>query len=293
MSDFAWVSWRAADGTPLMARDYPAAGGGGEARTPILCLHGLTRSSRDFEAVAPWIAGQGRRVLAADIRGRGRSGYAADPASYQPVTYAADMVALLDTLEIAQAIVIGTSMGGLVAMMLAAIAPPKLAGAVLNDVGPQLSAAGLARIASYAGEPPPVADWPAAAAYARTTNGAAFPAYGEQDWQAFARRLFREAGGAPTLDYDPRIMAPIREAAAAGGPQPDLWPLFDLLAAGGRPLLLVRGARSDVLEADGAAAMRARAPAMAYAEVANVGHAPMLTEPEAKAAIAGFLAKAP
>src|SRR5438105_1585054 len=110
MSDFAWVSWRAADGAALEARDYPAGGGAG--RLPVACLHGLTRNSRDFEAVAPWIAAQGRRVLVPDIRGRGRSAYAADPASYQPATYAGDLVALLDRLAIPRVLVVGTSLGG-------------------------------------------------------------------------------------------------------------------------------------------------------------------------------------
>jgi pimeloyl-ACP methyl ester carboxylesterase len=294
MSDFAWVNWRAADGTALAARDYPPAGGGaGDARAPLVCLHGLTRNSRDFESVAPWLAAQGRRVLAPDVRGRGRSAYAADPQSYQPATYAADVLALLDALAVPRVIMVGTSMGGLVAMVLAALAPERLAGAVLNDVGPQLSATGLARIASYAGQAPAVADWADAAAYARATNGQAFPGLAPEAWDAFARRLFRDEAGRPALDYDPAIMAPIRAAAEAGAPAPDLWPLFDALSAGGRPLLLVRGASSDVLEAEAAAAMRARAPALDYAEVPGVGHAPMLTEPDAQAALAAFLARAP
>lgn len=301
MTEFAWRLWRAADGTALAARDYAAAEG--EARLPVVCLHGLTRSSRDFEAVAPWIAGQGRRVLAADVRGRGRSGRAADPASYQPPVYVADLIALMDALGVARAHVVGTSMGGLIAMTLAALAPGRLAGAVLNDIGPELAPAGLGRIAGYAGQGAQVESWEEAAAYARRTNAAAFPHYADDDWAAFARRLFREEGGRPVLDYDPAIMIPASDGQAkdpggdgdgeAPAAAPDLWPLFDALAAGGRPLLLVRGATSDLLTAETAAAMRARAPQMIYAEVAGVGHAPMLTEPQARAAIAEFLARAP
>ena len=286
MSDFAWTSWRGADGTSLMARDYAAQGG--ELGLPVVCLHGLTRNSRDFEDLAPWIAALGRRVLAPDVRGRGRSGYAADPATYQPAVYAADVVAMLDALAIPRAVVVGTSMGGLIAMVLAAMAPQRIAAAALNDVGPQLAAAGLARIASYAGQAPAVADWADAAAYAKAVNGAAFPAYGPADWAAFSRRLFRDGEEGPVPDYDPAIMQPLVSAAPV-----DLWPLFARLAEGGRPLLLLRGANSDVLEADAVAGMRQAAPQMAYAEVAGVGHAPMLDEPQARAALQAFLAAAP
>jgi pimeloyl-ACP methyl ester carboxylesterase len=263
MADFAWLTWRGVDGAPLMARDYHTVGNG---RAPVICLHGLTRNSRDFEGVAPWIAQLGRRVLAADVRGRGRSAYAADSASYQPATYAADVLALMDALDIAKAVVIGTSMGGLIAMTLAVVAPTRLAAVVLNDVGPELAPEGVRRISSYA---------------------AAFPDYVDVDWLAFARRIFREQGGKPVLDYDPRIMEPFRKTS--GKPAPDLWPLFDQLAAGERPLLLVRGALSDLLSASTAEAMRARAPQMGFVEVPRVGHAPMLSEPEARTAIEAFL----
>jgi pimeloyl-ACP methyl ester carboxylesterase len=288
MTDFAWRNWRSADGLALAARDY--SGAEGEARLAVVCLHGLTRNSRDFEAVAPWIAALGRRVLAPDVRGRGRSARASDPSSYQPAFYAADLLALLDALGIARVLLVGTSMGGLIAMTLAAMAPERLAGAVLNDVGPELAPAGIARIAGYAGQVPDVADWTAAAAYVRQLNSAVFPDYGEADWAAFARRVFTQEGGRLRLDYDPAIAPPTPQPGAA---PPDLWPFFERLAENGRPLLLVRGAASDLLTAETAAAMRARAPAMGYAEVPRVGHAPMLTEPEAQAAIADFLAKAP
>jgi pimeloyl-ACP methyl ester carboxylesterase len=283
-----WIAWTSADGVSLMARDYP----GSAERLPVVCLHGLTRNSRDFEAVAPWIAGQGRRVLAADVRGRGRSGYAADPTSYQPRVYVADLVALLDKLVIPQVLVVGTSMGGMIAMRMAADAPQRLGGAVLNDIGPELAPEGLERIGGYAGLQPEIADWADAADYARAINGVAFPDYGEADWAAFARRIFRQdEDGRLRLDYDPRIGEALR--AAEGAPAPDPWLLFDRLAESGRALLLVRGALSDLLSPAAAAKMRERAPQTTFAEVPRVGHAPMLTEPAAQAAIAAFLARAP
>ena len=282
MVEFAWRSWRAQDGAQLMARDYP----GPADRTPVVCLHGLTRNSRDFEAVAPWIARQGRRVIAPDVRGRGRSAYA-DPGSYQAPVYAADFAAMLDALGLSKVVLIGTSMGGLIGMAVAGSAPERLAGVVLNDIGPEIAPPGLARIASYAGLPSEAADWSEAAAYARARNASAFPDYDDDAWAAFARRLFREEGGKPVLDYDLRIMEPFREAASQ--PPPDLWPYFDRLAADGRPLLLIRGQHSDLLTPETAAAMRARAPQMAYVEIPGVGHAPMLTEPAAQAALAAFL----
>ena len=271
MTAAPWVerTWRADDGLRLSARDYP--GGAGEARLPVICLHGLTRNARDFEEVAPAIAARGRRVLACDVRGRGRSERDPDPMNYAVPTYAADVRALARAAGIARCVVVGVSMGGLIAMALAASAPALVAAAVLNDVGPRLGPEGLARIGRYTGEPAAVETWGEAAAYARRINAAAFPDHTEGDWRAFARRLFREEGGRPVLDYDPQIAAPIR--AAQGQPAPELWPLFDALAHG-RPLLAVRGALSDLLEPDTLAQMQARAPDLRTATVEGVGHAP-------------------
>lgn len=291
MSGFSHRSWRSADGLVLHARDYPGADG--EARLPVVCLHGLTRNAADFEALAPWIAAAaGRRVLAVDFRGRGGSAWDPNPNNYIPTTYAADVLALLDAAGISRAVFVGTSLGGLTAMVLAAMRPPAVAGAVLNDIGPTLAPEGLARIAGYTGQVPAAPDWAEAAAFARSINEVAFPAYGPADWDAFARRLF-QAGpdGGLRLAYDPDIAVPIKAAAAAGGSM-DLTPLFVGLALG-RPLLLIRGALSDLLDAPRAGAMRQLAPAMAYAEVPGVGHAPMLDEAEARAALCGFLAEAP
>src|ERR1700761_9014972 len=138
----------------LHARDYAAACG--QARAPVVCLHGLTRNARDFEALAPRLAARGRRVLAVDVRGRGRSAWDPDPSRYVPATYALDVLALMDALAIARAVFIGTSMGGRITMVVGALRPAAIAAAVINDVGPELAPEGLARIAGFAGKGQPV-----------------------------------------------------------------------------------------------------------------------------------------
>ena len=289
MTDFADRWWRSEDGLRLYARDY--AGAAGEAKLPVIAIHGLTRNSADFAAVAPIIAATGRRVLAVDVRGRARSDRAADPMTYQPVQYARDMLALMDQAGIARAAFLGTSMGGRITMALTAIAPDRIAAAILNDVGPEVSLVGLTRIAAYAGQPVDTPTWDDAVAYVRKHNAIALPHYTDADWDAFARRVFREGPDGPVLDYDPDIAVPIR-AAGQAALVPDLWGDFERLATG-RPTLLIRGATSDLLDAEIAGRMRARAPEMGYVEVPDVGHAPMLDEPTAEAAILAFLGAVP
>lgn len=282
--------WTSADGLSLYARDY--AGAAGPAKLPVIAIHGLTRNSADFEGIAPLIAATGRRVLAIDVRGRGQSDRAPDPMTYQPATYAQDVLALLQQAGIEKAVFMGTSMGGLITMALAAIRSKVIAGAIINDVGPEVAKEGLARIAAYSGQPVDTPTWADAAAYAEKINAVAFPHYKAKDWDAFARRTFIEGTeGAPILNYDPDIAVPIR----AAGPKalvPNLWPMFGKLTRG-RPVLLVRGATSDLLSEEIAAKMRKRAPRMDFVEVPNVGHAPMLDEPEARAAIFPFLGELP
>lgn len=284
---FTERQWTSSDSLALFARDY--APGPGPARLPVIAIHGLTRNSADFEVIAPLIAQSGRRVLAIDVRGRGRSDRAPDPMTYTPEVYARDVIALMEQAGIERAVFMGTSMGGLITMALTAIRPKAIAAAILNDIGPEVSPEGLARIAAYSGQPVEINDWADAAAYARRINAVAFPDHTDADWEAFARRTFREGTmGAPVLDYDPDIAVPIR-AAGAKALVPALWPYFRRLARK-RPTLLIRGATSDLLSAEIAAKMRKAAPAMDYAEVPGIGHAPMLQEPEARGAIFEFLA---
>lgn len=280
--------WQAPDGLRLHALDYEAASP--SRGLPVICLHGLTRNARDFDVVAPRIAALGRRVFAVDVRGRGWSDYDPNPANYQIETYAQDVMALLDVQGLSRANIIGTSMGGLIGLRMGAMRPSAIASLTLNDIGPELSPVGLGRIASYVGQSGPVRSWAEAADYARSINGVAFPAYETADWDRFARRLFREdAYGQPRLDYDPAIA----KAFVPTDPPPppiDPWPGFITITSE-RPTLLIRGGLSDLIDARLAAKMRQAAPAMVYAEVPDVGHAPMLDEPSAWSALEAFLSQ--
>jgi pimeloyl-ACP methyl ester carboxylesterase len=277
------------DGLTLYARDYPPLAP--VTGLPVICLHGLTRNSRDFEVVAPRIAALGRRVIAPDMRGRGNSANDPDPAHYVPAVYAQDVLKLMDALEIPKAVFVGTSMGGLITMVLVALAPDRVAASVLNDVGPVLPAQGLSRIATYVGRAQPVASWAEAAEAARAIIGSAYPERIDDEafWLALAHRTFRERDdGKIVTDYDPHIALAFADYDEGATP-PDLAPLFTALAA--KPMLSVRGGISDILTEDGVAHMRTLNPALDSATIENVGHAPTLDEPEAWDAMLDFLAK--
>lgn len=285
---FTSTHFTSTDGLSLYARDYPPHSG--PARLPVICIHGLTRNSADFEELAPWIAGQGRRVLAVDVRGRGHSAYDPDPSHYNLMVYAGDIVKLARDLGIERAVFIGTSMGGLITMTLAMRHLNLIAAAVLNDVGPALSPRGMRRIAGYAGKGDVPASWGDAADYVREINQNAFPDNTAEDWERWARRAFTEtAPGQLGMRYDPRIADSIRPENLK--PSSVLARFAFRRLARRRPTLLVRGALSDLIELEQLALMRAAAPKMAYAEVPNVGHAPMLTETEAQAALRDFLGR--
>ncbi|MFP4003097.1 MAG: alpha/beta fold hydrolase [Alphaproteobacteria bacterium] len=273
--------YRSVDGLKLYYRDY-----GGGSGVPVLCMHGLTRNSKDFEDLAPHLAA-GRRVLAADVRGRGRSERDPDYMNYHPGTYVEDMWRLMDDAGVARAVLIGTSMGGLMAMVMAAMKPERVAGMVLNDVGPEIDPAGLERISSYAGKMPDVNTWEEAAEAIAEVNRAALPHLTPDDWMRFARRTFREdETGRPVPDYDPAIGKALEEAGAAPA---DLWSVFDALK--NVPMLVIRGALSDILAQKTVEAMKARKPGLEVAIVPGVGHAPMLDEPEALQALEAFLVR--
>jgi pimeloyl-ACP methyl ester carboxylesterase len=286
MTQFDLHTWHSGDGLALSARIYP----GDTARTPVLCLPGLTRNARDFEDLAASIA-PARRVICPDLRGRGRSAHAADPATYTPVHYLGDVLALLAGLGIGRFVAIGTSLGGLLTMMLAATDPARIAGAVLNDVGPQIDPAGLARIRGYVGVPARFADWDAAARALAAAQAGTYPAFGHDDWLRMAHRAMRAADdGTIGFDYDMAIATPFAQDDGAT-PAPDLWPLFDALAS--CPVLLVRGGTSDILSEATAAAMAARHAGLERVTVPDVGHAPTLDEAPVRAAIARLLDRVP
>ena len=216
MSSYEERRWTSRDGLTLFARDYDAAGEGG--RLPVICLHGLTRNSKDFEEIAPIIAGWGRQVIVPDVRGRGRSDRDPNPKNYKPPVYARDVVDMMAALNIGQAVFIGTSMGGLITMTLMAIRPKAIAAAVLNDVGPAIAPEGIARILSYAGKKANIGNWADAAAYVRQTNAVAFPKFGDDEWHRFAQRTFRQGPDGPELDYDPAISVPLSRPGSPRSP---------------------------------------------------------------------------
>jgi len=288
-STFIERRWTSRDGLRLFARDYLPASE--ETRLPVICLHGLTRNSKDFEDVAPLIAGWGRRVIVPDVRGRGQSDRDPNPRNYQPKIYARDVLAMMEALDVPRAIFLGTSMGGLIVMALAAMRLKAIAAAILNDVGPAIAPEGIARILSYAGKGPEVGDWNDAAEYVRRTNAVAFPHYSDEQWHRFAQRTFRQGSAGLVLDYDPAIMVPLAK------PPPKLAGfiaglLFRRLARK-RPTLLIRGENSDIVSAEIAEKMQRMAPGLQRVDVPGVGHAPMLTEPEAVDAIEQFLRTVP
>lgn len=255
--------------------------------TVLLCLPGLTRNMDDFEPVLEHYRGRAR-VIRVDFRGRGASDYA-DFATYTPVQEAQDVAALLDHLGLAKACVLGTSRGGLVALMMAVMARDRLSGVIFNDIGPEIMAEGLANIMDYIGKPPSYGSLAEAAEALPRVYAGAFSNVPAATWAAFARRVWREEGGALHLRYDPKLRDAVAPAFAPDFEAPDLWPLFDALD--GVPLGLIRGAQSDILSAETATEMRRRRPDMAFVELGDRGHVPFLDEPGSRAVIDSVLEK--
>lgn len=275
--------WLSRDGMRLHYRDYPGRVG----KPPILCIPGLTRNARDFETVAERLSPDWR-LLCVDLRGRGESGYAKDVLSYRPPTYAEDLEALIGGLGIGRFVAFGTSLGGLLTMMLAAAEPDRLAGALLNDVGPVLEEAGMTRIRSYVGRSQSWPTWLHAARWFAETQSEIYPRWRLDDWLLHAKRLCKlTQSGRIVFDYDMRIADLFRTPEGTTGFDP--WSAFRALA--GIPSLVVRGALSDLLSAESVEAMQSALPLMESVTIANVGHAPTLTEPEAVAAMDRLLAR--
>lgn len=266
----------APDGVQLAADvfGFPTSG------APALCVPGLTRNARDFTQLASRLAAN-RLVVAVDLRGRGRSGRDPSSRSYTLTTYAADLLHVCDALELQRPVWIGTSLGGLISMQVGATAPDRVAGIVLNDIGPELAPEGLARIRSYAGNQPAVDSWSEAVTQVREVSEAQAPDLTDEEWLAQARMRYRELDdGRLVPDYDPAIVS--------GPPSgEDPWQAFGRLVD--LPLLVIRGELSDLLAAETVRKMQAVHPAMQAVEVPARGHAPFLDEPVALKAIDAFL----
>ena len=288
-ADPIWADrfWDSPDGLKLHFRDYPARKPNAKTRPPILCMHGLTRNSRDFADLAQMLSDEWR-VIVPEMRGRGDSEYAKDSDTYNPLTYVSDIDALLAQEGIDRFVAIGTSLGGLMTMLMAAMNPDRIAAVVLNDVGPVVDPAGIDRIREYVGQGRSYPSWIHAARSLSEVHHESFPAFELEDWLEMAKRgMVVQQNGRIAFDYDMTIAEPF--AKDEGAAPPDLWPAYQALA--GRPLLIVRGALSDLLTEETLAEMQRRLPDSSATTIPNIGHAPLLEDPLAVAAIRQLLAQ--
>ena len=282
MRHFSDFYYQVPDGLTLYARDYP---GPDDRAGCVLLMHGLTRNSRDFDVLADRLSVH-FRVLVPEQRGRGRSEWDSQPDRYDIPTYVNDMFELLEAVGEDHVAAVGTSMGGLMAMVMNAMRPGVFTHVVLNDIGPELSKEGLDRISGYVGQGGIISTWEEAVAYNRAINAVAFPSLSDQQWGEFTRQLFGERNGAPFLDYDPAISQAVRSDEGSALP-PDLWSVYARLES--QPLMLIRGAISDLLDTEIKDRMIQSVPDLLFLEVADVGHAPMLIDDAVTEALEKFL----
>jgi pimeloyl-ACP methyl ester carboxylesterase len=267
-------------GLKIHFRDYA---GPANAEMTVICLPGLTRGAKSFEDLAPHLATR-YRVLCIEFRGRGQSEFAVDPMTYVPISYVEDLRDLYDHLGLAHAALIGTSLGGFVGTMFSAIFPGRVLGLILNDVGTEIDPRGLARIGSYVGKTTPITSWEDAAERIKDLDGAIFPEFTKPDWLRMARRRFvQNADGSFRPDYDLNISKSFSLPATTA----DLWPFYRRLQH--TPMMVIRGATSDILARDTVDRMKESIPALRTVEVPNRGHAPNLDEPAALTAIDDFV----
>lgn len=258
----------------------------------MLCIPGLTRNSRDFEFIAAHLA-ESRRVVVADLRGRGKSAYSKDTRRYTVAIEAADMFRLMEDADLHEAVLLGTSRGGIVAMTMAATRPDVLRGIILNDIGAEIEASGLNRVLDFVGSEAPAPGWDSAAQRIKQKYEGDFPDVSDARWLAFARALYREERGSVVPDYDPKLAEALRNDSLnirPDGPGVPLWSLFSALAP--LPTLILRGENSDFLSVDTLKKMHAQKQDLVSAPVQHRGHAPFLDEAGAIAAIDKFLEEA-
>jgi pimeloyl-ACP methyl ester carboxylesterase len=275
----------APDGLRLHARCYGRASA---TALPVVCLPGLARTAEDFKKLAHALAGdaeQPRRVIALDYRGRGLSDYDRNPDNYTFQTELADVLAVMTALDVMPAVIVGTSRGGILAMLLAAVRPSALAGCVLNDIGPVIEPKGLMRIRGYVGKLPQPTSFEEGGEILRRLFSAQFPKLTREDWLAAAHRTFKQQDGALVPTYDVRLTKTL-EGINFEKPFPPLWKEFGALAH--VPVMCVRGENSDLLSPETVEAMRARRTEMETIEIPDQGHAPLLTEDDVIARIADF-----
>lgn len=272
------------DGLKLYAKDYPARQT--DAQHTVLCMHGLTRNSADFDHLAINLSDYAR-VISVDQRGRGNSEWDQNSSHYEIPRYVQDMFTLIDHLQLKNIILLGTSMGGIMSMMMVALKPDLFSAVILNDVGPVVGSKGLARIKSYVGTSAPAANLDEAISQTAAANSVAFPDYTKQDWARWVDRMYRENdAGQLALRYDPEISTQLNKDDSTAVTA-DPWPVFEPLTH--KPLMTIRGELSDILEPDCVDEMKRRHPGMKLLQVSRVGHAPMLDEPGVAEAISVFI----
>ncbi|SDE40031.1 alpha/beta fold hydrolase [Kordiimonas lacus] len=277
MADYTDEYFTNPDGLKQHYRDYNQAG---DNAPVVLCMPGLTRNGRDFEAIAEHLSDR-CRVICVEQRGRGQSDWDPNPSRYLPVTYVADMMALLAHLGVDKVIAIGTSLGGLMTIMIQAMHPGKLQAAVINDIGPEIDPKGIERIKSYVGKGTPPETWEAAVEAVKTANAGVYPAFTEEDWRWYTENLYEDVDGKLAVMYDPAISQNFNSEESQSSP--DLWPFFKALHS--IPMVVLRGGISDILSAETLERMAREHPDLVPVTVPGIGHVPLMREPECKQAI--------
>jgi pimeloyl-ACP methyl ester carboxylesterase len=285
MQQWSDFEFSARDGLRLYARHYRTANRG---RRALVCLAGLTRNSRDFHDLACALASpdeRGRDVYALDYRGRGHSQHDANWRNYSILVELNDVLDFMIVKGLHHAAVLGTSRGGIIAMLMAVIRPTAVGAVLLNDIGPVIERDGLTRIAAYVGRVPLPADWPEATRMVRDINQRQFPAVPEPLWAELARQVFNDDNGLPSPGYD----AHLAKALALSPTMPELWPQFEALAR--LPVLALRGEHSDILSPATLEEMRRRHPRLEAVTISGEGHPPLLKDAHSIGLIADFLAR--
>lgn len=290
MNEYTEIWYQSQDGLKLYCRNYTAQSETADVnQTTVVCLPGLTRNSADFHSLC-LVLRKKYRVISVDFRGRGKSAWDPNPENYQPLTYAVDVEALIRSLNLKKVILLGTSLGGFVSLLIAANQPAYLSGLVFNDFAPSLEIEGLERIKSYVGKNRDLTiSWAEALEQTKLNNSHGFPKLNNGEWLSFTKNLYRvNKDGNLELNYDPNIAIPFHSVDSQGV-SVDLWPVFDSIAS--TPLMLIRGALSDLVTKETAQEMARRAPDMEYLEVPDSGHAPLLNDSQSIVAIEEFLTK--